>query len=102
MDFISVIKILGVLLLAISICYIVMYFDWKYSISYFTEKGNQLKIFGKTIDEEDMTLRKMFFYKRQRWSKASRYPSDPVYRNTTLIFFCFIPTISWKEIDYEY
>ena len=59
-------------------------------------------LFNQKIIEKNITLRRMFFYKRERWSKASRYPSDPVYKESSLRIFYFIPIWKWKKIDYGY
>lgn len=57
---------------------------------------DELRIFGLTIDEEDITLRKLFFRKKVR-SKASRYLRNTNYVNNTLFVFYFCPIWFWEK-----
>ena len=66
------------------------------------KQKRKLTIFGIMIDDNDITLRRLFFCKRETYSKASRYPSDSVYKHTSLRLFYFIPILSWKRINHEF
>ena len=140
----DVIKILIMLLVAISIFYTITYLDWKHNVFPFTKEeeteyrkllcdklglnyvafqedsiesleeqinpkhwnindlkktiksDNELKIFGRIINELDITLRELFFRKKVE-SKHSKYLKNTTYTNNTLFIFYFCPIWFWEK-----